>query len=56
MQTVIRQDGSEVELSDVEAEKWINCGLAVAPPAAKPASPPSKKLAKEPINDEGASA
>lgn len=39
MQTVYRQDGSAVELSDAEAEQWIKRGLATAPPVAAPAKP-----------------
>lgn len=32
MKIVNRQDGSQVELSDLEAEQWIKRGLATAPP------------------------
>lgn len=41
MQTVIVQDGSQVELSDHDAEQWIRIGLATAPPVAvvEPAKP-----------------
>lgn len=34
MKIVIRQDGSSVELSDLEAEQWIKRGLATAMPVA----------------------
>ena len=37
MKTVIRQDGSTVELSDRDAEKWVKLGLATEPQKAAPA-------------------
>lgn len=45
MQTVIRQDGSAVELSDKDAAAWIKRGLATAQPIVEPATKPATKPA-----------
>lgn len=51
MQTVIRQDGSAVELSDADAAMWIKRGLATAQPAAKPVAESAwgRKTTPEPV-------
>lgn len=53
MQTVIRQDGSAVELSDADAAMWIKRGLATAQPAPAAESTKqsiwSRKTTPEPV-------
>lgn len=51
MQTVIRQDGSAVELSDADAAVWIKRGLATAQPTAKPVAESAwgRKTTPEPV-------
>lgn len=39
MKTVFRQDGSEVELTDEDAAKWIKQGLATEKNPGKPVAP-----------------
>lgn len=55
MQTVIRQDGTEIELDDAEAQLWIKRGLATAKNVAQPAAKQSwrGKVADAPKSDEG---
>lgn len=54
MKTVYRQDGSAVDLTDDDADKWIALGLATPSPAvpAKQATPPKNGT----TTDEGVSA
>lgn len=39
MKTVYRQDGSEVELTDEDAAKWLKRGLATEKNPGKPVAP-----------------
>lgn len=49
MQTLCRQDGSPVELSDTDAAKWLKMGLAKAAPAKAPAAPAFAKPSFAPV-------
>lgn len=39
MKTVYRQDGSEVELTDADAAKWLKQGLATEKKSGQPDAP-----------------
>lgn len=56
MQTVLRQDGTPIELDDETAAKWLKIGLATAP-SETPMPVVSSNRKFEPIQtDEGESA
>ena len=49
MKTVIRQDGSTVELSEKDAARWLQLGLATEPQKAAPAK--EKDVKPTPANN-----
>lgn len=44
MKILYRQDGSEVELTDSEAEKWLRMGLAKSDPVTKEEAKPIEEV------------